>query len=193
MITILIEVERIINNRPLIYVSGDLTEEPLTPSHLICGKRLGKNKCLDFNDNIIDASALVKSTIQHFWNRWHREYLTELRDKQKRIRIRNNVTPIKVGDLVLISDDNNKRIQWRAGRVKELIKSKDGIIRAASVTVVNKDSVGILRRPINRLYPFECAEATVEELQEPVNKIQSPDIKFVSDNDIPATISVGSV
>jgi len=193
MITILIEVERIINNRPLIYVSGDLTEEPLTPSHLICGKRLGKNQCSEFNDNIIDASTLVKGTIQHFWNRWHREYLTELRDKQKRSKIRNNVTPIKVGDLVLISDDNNKRIRWRTGRVKELIKSKDDVIRAASITVVNKDNVGILRRPINRLYPFECAAATVEEVNDPVNEIQSPNIKFVSDNDIPVTVSVGSV
>ena len=44
LVTILVEIERIINNKPLTYVSGDLTEEALTPSYLIYGKRLGLNK-----------------------------------------------------------------------------------------------------------------------------------------------------
>ena len=34
------EVEGVINSRPISYLSSDDTEEPLTPAHLLCGRRL---------------------------------------------------------------------------------------------------------------------------------------------------------
>ena len=40
LLTAVVEVEMILNGRPLSYVSGEDTEEPLTPSHLLCGRRL---------------------------------------------------------------------------------------------------------------------------------------------------------
>ena len=40
MQTVIIEVEAIVNSRPLSYVHPDDLEEPLTPSHLIVGRRL---------------------------------------------------------------------------------------------------------------------------------------------------------
>ena len=38
--TAVVEVEAIINSRPLSYVSSDDLEEPLTPSHLLTGRRV---------------------------------------------------------------------------------------------------------------------------------------------------------
>ena len=38
--TVLKEVEEVLNSRPLTYVYSDITEEPLTPSHLVTGRRL---------------------------------------------------------------------------------------------------------------------------------------------------------
>ena len=39
--TLVIKVEMVLNDRPLIYVSPDITDsEPLTPSHLLCGHRI---------------------------------------------------------------------------------------------------------------------------------------------------------
>ena len=40
LLTVLTEVECILNSRPLTYLYPDDLEEPLTPSHLISGRRL---------------------------------------------------------------------------------------------------------------------------------------------------------
>ena len=38
--TMLIEVEAVVNSRPLTYVTTDDLDEPLTPSHLLTGRRI---------------------------------------------------------------------------------------------------------------------------------------------------------
>ena len=81
LMTILTEIESTINSRPLTFVSSEELEEPLTPSHLICGKRLCSlpdvNNELDPNeDNIEEVTSgtltkhmkYVMYLISHFWN-----------------------------------------------------------------------------------------------------------------------------
>ena len=54
--TIATEIEAMLNDRPLTYVSSDLSDpEPLTPSHLLCGRRIRQvphvlNKPEEFED-----------------------------------------------------------------------------------------------------------------------------------------------
>ena len=39
--TVIVEIEAMLNNRPLTYVSADFTDlQPLTPSHLLYGRRI---------------------------------------------------------------------------------------------------------------------------------------------------------
>ena len=56
--TILTEIESTINSRPLTFVSSEELEEPLTPSHLICRKRLCSlldvNNKLDLNEGYVE-------------------------------------------------------------------------------------------------------------------------------------------
>jgi len=40
LLTVLIEIEAIINSRPLTYLSTEDMDEPLTPSHFLCGRRI---------------------------------------------------------------------------------------------------------------------------------------------------------
>ena len=47
LLTAVTEVEAVINSRLLLYVSADDLEEPLTPSHLLVGRRL-----LNLPDNL---------------------------------------------------------------------------------------------------------------------------------------------
>ena len=46
-VTVLDEMEAVLNSRPITYVYENDTETPLTPSHLFCGRRL-----IDQNDNL---------------------------------------------------------------------------------------------------------------------------------------------
>ena len=40
LITALTEIEAVVNSRPLTYLSPEDLEEPLTPSHFLCGRRI---------------------------------------------------------------------------------------------------------------------------------------------------------
>ncbi|XP_028411126.1 uncharacterized protein LOC114533730 [Dendronephthya gigantea] len=67
-------------------------------------------------------------------------------------------SPVKVGDIVLVHDENHPRSFWRIGRIKELVNSAEGDrkSRGAAVRVMSKKgSVTTLRRPLQLLYPME--------------------------------------
>jgi hypothetical protein len=133
LLTIVTEVEAILNSRPISYVSSEDIEEPLTPSHLSCGRRLlslpnivngNDEKDPDWQPNkseIVRKGVHLEKLIEHFWKRWRNEYLLELRESH-RLRIKN--TPqrkvVRVGDAVVVRDDT-PRVSWKIGRVEELI------------------------------------------------------------------------
>ena len=72
LLTILIEIQRIFNNRPLTFVNDDVNEEILTPNHLVFGKAV--NYVHDDNgDRNTDASVrykYIQELLDHFWKRW---------------------------------------------------------------------------------------------------------------------------
>ena len=52
--------------------------------------------------------------------------------------------PLKEGEIVLVADDREKRLNWKMGVVRQLIRGRYGRSRAAVVQVTS----GLLRRPI---------------------------------------------
>ena len=103
-VTIVTEIEGIINCRPLTYIYNDNTEEVVTPSHLIYGRRLlskpSNDKPDNFNlENLTRRMKYLHTLIQHYWNRWKLEYLNELREYH---RCGKEDTRINVGDIVLV-------------------------------------------------------------------------------------------
>ena len=92
--TILIEVEAVLNSRPLTYPYVDINDAfPLTPSHFLCGHRLLtlpdtrvsiSESDPDYIPTDVSSKELTKRAnyhevvIQAFWTRWQKEYLTSL-------------------------------------------------------------------------------------------------------------------
>ena len=173
LLTAVVEIEAVINSRPLSYISATDCEEPLTPSHLIVGRRLlnlpdhlGYVCDPDDNDFEIDASQLTKrmrhlaSILNHFWRRWRLEYLNELRESHHYQAKKASHTPhVTKGDIVIIHDRALPRGFWKLGRIQEVHTGSDGLPRSALVRVATRDRQHtLLKRPLQLLYPLEICE-----------------------------------
>ena len=146
LLTVVVEVEMTLNSRPLSYVSSEDLEEPLTPSHLLCGHRV-----LSLPDPVVDGEEAIQSTSRHdvtrrvskiltdFWRRWRTEYLLELRDAHRHFKLAKGADrSISVGDVVVIHDENLPRGLWRLGKVEELMIGGDGNVRCAVVRIASR-------------------------------------------------------
>uniref|UniRef100_A0A1X7TB09 DUF5641 domain-containing protein n=1 Tax=Amphimedon queenslandica TaxID=400682 RepID=A0A1X7TB09_AMPQE len=156
----------ILNSR-LSYVTQDNLDEPITPSHLLIGRRLTSLRddicCTEEDEFTLTPPTLTRRMeflncqLTHFWNRWRKEYLLELREAH-RIHLRNSSGRywIQVGDIVVIHSDEKKRGFWSTGCVEELLTGRDGNVRAAVVRVYAGLRLSkLLKRPIQRLFPIE--------------------------------------
>ena len=156
--TIVIEVESILNDRPLTYVDSELCEETLTPNHLNYGRRLnvnqsGAEQCCDCDVTV--RYKYVNEIMNHFWKRFSSEYLTELRERHKHVTKRQSKELIKLNDVVLIKEDKLPRSKWRMAVVMKLEPSRDGEIRVATCKTLSNNKPILIKRTVNLLYPVE--------------------------------------
>ncbi|VDP95191.1 unnamed protein product [Echinostoma caproni] len=124
--TALIEVERILNNRPFKLVASEATGLALTPNDLIV---LRPNYGLTVTQNITRAVG-SKPLAGVFWKRWVREYLPTLQARQKWILRERS---FRVGYIVLLADGRLQRDEWLMAVAKECLPDKDGLIRTVKV------------------------------------------------------------
>ena len=170
LVTAVTEIESVINSRPLSYLSAGDMEEPLTPSHLLIGRRvlnlpdyLGywcDSGDEDFEINPAQLTRRLKhlsNTLNHFWKRWRSKYLAELRESHRHLLKKTHGNPqVSVGDVVIIHDENLPRSFWKLGRIQDLIIGKDGQTRGATVSIAGKNRrFTSLNRPLQLLYPLE--------------------------------------
>ncbi|XP_046856152.1 uncharacterized protein LOC124449257 [Xenia sp. Carnegie-2017] len=163
--TIVVEIEGVINARPLTYVYDDeeAVSLPLSPSHLVYGRRITTMPNSEHFEIQSTYQSLTrkakhhKNLLQRFILQWRNEYLLALRE-QYTSKSRGNQNPeIAVGDIVIIRNDQTKRIFWKVAKVEQLLQGGDGITRAAQVRVLRGDSSHshLLRRSIRQLIPIE--------------------------------------
>ena len=190
--TAVVEIEAIVNSRPLSYLHPDDFEQPLTPSHLLVGRRLWSlpdhlghlqpEDDEDFELTRESAQRRVKhlnNIINHFWKRWSREYLLELRDAHRRRNPRKTDRALVVGDIVVVHDQDLPRGCWKLAQVQSLITGRDGVVRGAVLKVASsKGPPTTLQRPLQLLYPLEISSeplvtATTTEPQEEASDEQS--------------------
>ena len=167
--TLIVEVEAVLNDRPLTYLSSDIKDpQPLTPSDLIYSHRIvmlphllcEDDETIDESFQIGGSDSLLRKRaktqallMKDFWVRWKQEYLTSLREFHRTTG--RNDQNVNVGDLVLVHDDI-PRVHWKLAVITEVVKGKDGLIRSAVIRTTN----GVTNRPITKLYPMEIT-ATV--------------------------------
>ncbi|UYV67872.1 hypothetical protein LAZ67_5002317 [Cordylochernes scorpioides] len=118
------------------------------PEWLKKPKEFWPNSEFSINPKEINVEENIMKT-RELKQRFLKEYLGALIQKSENIDRRQ----LKVGDVVLIGQENLKRMFWPKGRIVNLIPGKDGIVRVAHV----KTSTGTLIRALQRLHPLEIS------------------------------------
>jgi hypothetical protein len=175
LLTVIIQVEGVLNSRPLTYVNED-GGEPLTPSHLVLGKRLlsttSSTTSTTHSENAKEVQKRKKyleTVLTHFWRRWKDDYLTQLREHHRPSQTQGPT--INVGDVVCVKEDKLPRQKWKIARIQQLVKGRDGKVRAAAIKVHDKGGkLTQLYRPLQKLFPIELDSS---------KKIQEVPITFV--------------
>lgn len=149
--TLLAEIEACLNSRPLCPLSDDFQDlEALTPAHFLIGEPTLNVSERDYQTtplNRLDRWQLVQRLNQHFWSRWHVEYLSSLQPRTKWMKEQTNIC---VGALVLIKDERLPPSKWLLARVTETHPGDDGKVRAVTL----KYNTGVTRRTIAKICPL---------------------------------------
>jgi hypothetical protein len=154
--TALIEVEALLNSRPISKVSMDAADmSALTPGHfLILRPYVARPFAVTQDREVSSRNAwkCAQALVNMFWKRWLREYVPNLRELPKWRDVRNN---IKQGDVVLLIDSSTQRGKWPLGIIDKVFPGTDGIVRVVDVMVNGT----VLRRPVAKLsYVFGANE-----------------------------------
>ena len=116
LLTVITEVECILNSRPLTYLYPDDLGEPSTSSHLISGRRLLSlpDTTRSGADNsstreiVTRRARYLQRLMDHLWNRWRREYIPALRESQ-RLKLDSGGQTVQIGDIVSVHDESLPR------------------------------------------------------------------------------------
>ncbi|EYC34986.1 hypothetical protein Y032_1207g3755 [Ancylostoma ceylanicum] len=154
--TILIEIEAILNTRPLTYITGepcrdivlrpiDFLQKVMVVFHPIGPgtDEIDDPQYLPPEDLVVlqtkrQAITALESSCrftEKFWNIWQTQYLTALREKHtlQVTRKKGCAQPPSEGTLVLISDPVLPRHSWKMGAIDQLIVNARGTVREAVV------------------------------------------------------------
>ncbi|VDL70785.1 unnamed protein product [Nippostrongylus brasiliensis] len=189
LLTLVIEVEAMLNTRPLVHVEAeDLQQQVLRRIDLLqkdfeVAPPLDAGNELEDDPDFCMPGEQVKSLTKRqliaaiesagritdqFWHLWQTQYLTALREKhQSEVKTKRGARKQpKVGQLVLIVDAMQPRHTWKMGRIEDLKRGSEGSAREALVVLPSRKKI---KRPLNLLVPLELESIACEEPENQVH------------------------
>ncbi len=136
LMTVLLEVEAILNSKPLGYVSSDVADaDPVMPNCLLMGRPDESLPHVVYPESeMLSRHHWRHSQIlaNQFWSRFIRDYLPSLQTWQK---WQSSPPNLKEQTFVMIVDPQLPLSLWPVGRVIKTYPSLDGHIRSADVQI----------------------------------------------------------
>lgn len=84
----------------------------------------------------------IQKLKRDFWNRWNKEYHTEITTRTKKPNEQPQQQKLQIGDLVILRENKTSPLYWPTGRIVKLYPGQDNIVRVIEVKTVN----GIYKR-----------------------------------------------
>ncbi|KAI8433045.1 hypothetical protein MSG28_013905 [Choristoneura fumiferana] len=138
LMTLLMEVEAMVNSRPLAHVSVDHdAHETLTPNHFLIGSSSGLPIPGEFNEGDLYLRRqwrIAQRLADLFWSRWMKEILPTLLPRSKWTE---DSEDLRQGDLVVIVDPNSSRNCWARGRIVQTHPGQDGRVGLGSTDLLS--------------------------------------------------------
>lgn len=152
--TVLIQIEAVLNSRPLCPISNHPEEfNFLSPAHFLIGESLvappEQQYDLDRRTHLQRWNH-VQLTAQRFAKLWKRDYLNKLQNRPKGLR---TSTEYCKGDLVLLADDDVPPTVWPTMVVDETHPGTDNVVR---VVTLRSSSGKTVKRPVTKLRRLPC-------------------------------------
>lgn len=148
LMTMLVEVEGILNSKPLGYATSDIADpDPITPNLLLMGRRdASLPQAVYSKSDLLGHRRWRHSQVlaDHFWVQFTRNYLPNLQLRHKWCISTPDLT---VDRVVIVIDPQLPRALWPVGRVTKVISSDDGKIRTAEVDIKGVKYI----RPVTKL------------------------------------------
>jgi transposase InsO family protein len=157
--TILVEVEGILNSKPLGYASTDVADiDPITPNLLLMGRRDASLPQVAYAPGDMGRRRWrhCQNMADQFWLQFTRNYLPTLQTRQKWHKASGN---LEVDSVVLIVDPQLPRAQWPIGRVRKTLPGSDGCVRTVEVVIDGKAYI----RPVARLIQLPALEGNTKD------------------------------
>lgn len=152
MTTVLVQVEAILNSRPLTPLSEDPNDlRALTPGHFLIGENLQTYPEVNLQEvpvNRLSRWQYIERLKQQFWSRWQKEYLVMCQQRNKwKTGTRSD---FHVGQLVMLKESELMPGKWVLARITEVHPDSDGVTRAITVLT----SKGRYKRAVVNIAPL---------------------------------------
>lgn len=132
--TLLIQIEGILNSRPLCPLNSDSTDcLALTPAHFLIGECIVSppDRAYDLESkHPLDRWQFIQKMKQMFWVSWKREYLHRLNVRPK---WKSPGIEYKIDDLVLLTDENTPATYWPMAKIVDTHPGRDGVTRVVTL------------------------------------------------------------
>ena len=151
MTTVLTQIEACLNSRPLTPLpEASDSIEALTPGHFLIGRPLEaipERSPMSRSVSLVRRWHLCQKIVQHFWQRWSKEYLCQL----QRFAKWNIPSPnLKVGDIICLRGEQVAPMKWTLERVKELHSGPDGKVWVVTVQTPKRT----YKQPVMKVVPL---------------------------------------
>ena len=150
-VEILLEIENILNNRPLCYLEYDIKFPVVT-----------SNTFESVNGDLRKGAKYIRRCKENAWKRWKNEDLKSLHKNHNMQSKKQELPPLSTGNVIIEGHERNRN-HWTIGIVESLIVRRDGITRAAKV----RTGESTLEIAIQQLYPLElrCDSKSQDQIE----------------------------
>uniref|UniRef100_A0AAF5RTL0 DUF5641 domain-containing protein n=1 Tax=Wuchereria bancrofti TaxID=6293 RepID=A0AAF5RTL0_WUCBA len=165
LITLMVEIEGILNTRPLTYVSFDdyVVIRPIdfiSPNAPLVTQIFSEKDQEEYTpyrmstqEKLINYWSHTNEALDHFWELWKREYLNSLKERSQKnhtsTRLVNTREPSEQ-EIVLVNEPEIARGMWKLAKIKEKC-------------YIEMPNGRLLHRLVNMLYPLEVEDNKIDQ------------------------------